>query len=157
MSERKKWVKILDQLWQRNCRVNNYYRMATGAVRDQKLKQALLCYATCRAQFSFELYQRIKNIATETSVKEDQNLSKGTAISLSLSEENIGRILQKCISAEKDCLAEYSRALTKVNDGITREILIRHRARITSIIRELQHLYALLSIPGENKNSSILN
>lgn len=81
MSERKKWVKILDQLWQRNCRVNNYYRMATGAVREQKLKQALLSHATCRAQFSFELYQRIKNIAAETSVKEDQNLSKGTALS----------------------------------------------------------------------------
>lgn len=151
MSDRKKWIKILEQLWLGNARVNNYYRMATGAVRDPKLKSVLLKYATSRAQFSFELSQRIKELGAEASLCENNGSSERAAISLHLSEENIGRILQKSIRAEKHCFEEYSEALTRVNDGVTREILIRHRARISSIIREMQHLDALLPFPGEEE------
>ena len=152
MGEWKKWAKLLEQLRLRNSKVNNYYRMATGAVRDPKLKQSLLKYATTRAQFSFELSQRIQTIGG-TSDFELKDRFGGAAISLYLSEENLSRILQKSILAEKECLVEYSKALTKINDGATREILIRHRAGINSILRELQHLNAL--IPFSGKSGSI--
>ena len=151
MSDRKKWVTILEQLWQGNSRVNNYYRMACGAVRNQKLRMLLIKFAAHRAQFSFELTQRIKELEGEATHSGNDN-SVSAAIFLHLSEDNIGRILQKSIRAGKDCLAEYSNALTKVNDGVTREILIRHRARISSIIREIQHLDALLPLSGNKEN-----
>lgn len=153
MSDRKKWIKILEQLWQGNARVNNYYRMATGAVRNPKLKSVLLKYATSRAQFSFELSQRIRELGGEISRYGNNSTTNGAAISLHLSEENIGRILQKSIRAEGHCFEEYSEALTRVNDGVTREILIRHRARISSIIREMQHLDALLPLSGAKENT----
>lgn len=153
MSDRKKWIKILEQLWQGNSRVNNYYRMATGAVRDPKLRSVLLKYATSRAQFSFELSQRISELGGEAGLYGNNGTSNGAAISLHLSEENISRILQKSIRAEKHCFEEYSKALTRVNDGVTREILIRHRARISSIIREMQHLEDLLPLSGEKETT----
>ena len=140
--EKKKWIRILDRLWLKNHHVSQFYRRATGVATEAHLKRSLVKYASKRAQFAFELSQQISRLGGKPPVYETFSGGEAT-ISLSFSEENKERILRKSIEIEKESLELYSHSLSIVNDGGIREILLRHRAAVTIVVRELQKLNAL--------------
>lgn len=151
MNERKKWIKALNQLWSENYRVSQFYRRATGATSDKILKATLIRLSTKRAQFTFEIGQRLKELGGETYPHKRVENNSSTIIPLNLTRESTERILNKSLGLERQSIQGYFRALAVVNDGPTREILIRHKAGISQMIRELQNIHPLHLIPGKDE------
>lgn len=139
MYEKRKWAGILNDLWQRNYYVSSFYRRAMETITHPGLKQKFLKSATNRAQLAFELSQQIARLdGTSLKFNKADLHKKGPIISLNLPLENLQRILEKCEHLERESIREYSRALTQINEGRSREVLIRHRKLLETGIKELK-------------------
>lgn len=143
MNERKKWRKVLDELWLKNFRISQFYRRATGAARDKTLKAALIRFASRRAQFAFEIGRQLEKSGGSFQSYGCAEDFRKSIIPIYLSEEGTEWIYEKSILHEKESIKDYTSALSIVNDGPIREILIRHKAQINDFTRELQSLQAL--------------
>ena len=152
MNERKKWIKVLDELWLKNFKVSQFYRRATGVARDKALKAALFRLSSQRAQFAFEIGHQVEILGGSFHSYEIDGDLRRKSIPLNLSEESTERICEKSILHEKESIKDYTRTLSAVNDGPTREILIRHKAQINNFMRELQSLPTLPSPLKKDKN-----
>jgi hypothetical protein len=151
MNDRKKWIKALDQLWSENYRISQFYRRAKGATTDKTLKAALIRLSSKRAQFTFEIGQQIKELGGNCNSFPITEDIRRSIISLNLTQESTERIITKSILTEKNSIKEYLHALSLVNHGPTREILIRHKASISLMIKDLRNLEAYPLVP-ENEN-----
>lgn len=146
MNERKKWIKALEKLWRDNFRVSKYYRRATGAVTEKRLKGSLITFSSKRAQFAYEIGQQIKRLGGTFKSYDSAEFRDG-AVSLHLPEDVTERVLEKTIKINTESVNDYNQSLAVINEGGIREVLIRHKAAIRRMNKELQKLQALPSLP----------
>lgn len=130
--------------------MSQFYRRATGATTDKTLKAALIRLSTKRAQFAFEIGQQLEELGGKRDFHPSTE-SRSSIIPLNLTQESSERILNKNIKIERQSIQDYLYALGVINHGPTREILIRHKAAIIQMIRELQNIPALPMAPGKDE------
>lgn len=152
MSEKMKWAGILKELWQKNYNVSSFYRRAMEAITDSGLKQKFINTATKRAQLAFELNQQILRLGGKSAyfVKTSPAHAPNT-FTLNLSYENIERILKRCELIEMESITEYQKALSRINEGIAREVIIRHRKQLEIGLRELKSFESFGRLPAAPK------
>lgn len=119
----------------KNCRVT----MET--ISEISLRHYFQRLASKRSQFAMELAQQIDDLGIKKPYTPDSTFeSRWTEIS----DENKLKNVRKSLKLSKLSLIKYKKALSKINDGFCREILIRQKAYIAGSISELRSLKDLI-------------
>lgn len=146
MDERLIWAGRLNELLESNFQIARIYRRTMEASTDPSLKKYLLRQASKRSQFAMELNQNIESLGGRppSYSKTSQHPDFRTR-SLNVNEIIL---LKNCIKKDKICLRKYKKALSKVNDGSSREKLLRHKAAVREGIKELKAFKKQLTSNG---------
>ncbi len=141
MNDRFKWAKLLNRLLHDNFHVARCYRKTAEAVPDFSLKNHFQKRASRRSQFAIELDQEITFLGGQPSVHDIYPISKKPFI---VTGASACKLIKKCIKLNRNSIKDYQKAISEVNEGSSREILFRHRSKITEGLEELKTLQSLL-------------
>lgn len=136
MDERLIWAGRLNELLEINFQIARIYRRTMEVSTDPSLKNYLLTQASKRSQFAIELNQEIKSLGGRAASYANTPRQPGFRTrSINVNEM---MLLKNCIKKDKICLKKYKKTLSKVNDGSSREKLLRHKAAVREAIKELK-------------------
>lgn len=136
MDERLKWAGRLSELLEINFQIARIYRRTMEASTDPSLKNYLLRQASKRSQFAMELNQDIQSLGGKAaSYASTPNYQGFRTRSININDMVL---LKNCIKKDKICLKKYKKALSRVNDGSSREKLLRHQTAVREAIKELK-------------------
>lgn len=140
-------VKQLEYLIADNFAVAKHCRKTMETISEISLRHYFQKLAAKRSQFAMELVDQLavleeKKPFIPTSTFENRWPE--------ISEENKLKNVRKSLKLCKQSLEKYKRALSKINDGCCREILIRHKAVIAGQARELKSLKSLIKEKRED-------
>lgn len=139
MRERAKWAERMNILLERNFKAAKYYRRTGGIVTDILLEHYFLNQASQRYRFALELSREVKNLGGfPTSFINYPNQLSFENRPMHKLTFNPAKTIKICRKTDKSCLMEYKKALSEINDGFLREILLRHKSQIESTIKELK-------------------
>lgn len=140
MSDRLKCAGRLNKLLESNFFVAKYYRRIVRFVEEEALQDFFRRKASKRFQFAIELSEEIGFLKEAySSYGPFSPIRRSIKIS---SEEDLLSLLKRSIKNDKKILKEYKKAISEINEGSTREILIRHISIIEKGLLELQTLKA---------------
>lgn len=141
MSDRIKCTGLLNRLLENNFFVAKYYRKCLQAVKDEALKTFFSTKASRRFGFAIELSEEIGFLkGTRSSYGPFSPLRRRPVVS---ANDDLEQLLEKSIRNDRLIYQEYRKALSEINEGSTREILIRHLAYIEDSLRDLRALLAV--------------
>lgn len=141
MSDRIKCVGRLNRLLENNFFVAKYYRKCLGAVKDEALRTFFRNKASRRFRFAIELSEEIGFLkGTRSSYGPFSPLRRRPVVS---AEDDLEQLLEKSIRNDRLIYQEYRKALSEINEGSTREILIRHLSYVEDSLRDLRALQAV--------------
>ncbi len=148
MSDQSKREYNLRQLLEDNFIVSNLLRKIAEAISDTSLENYFLSLAQKRNQFAVELSD---NIAFYGGNKPyfPPNAYDRRWIKMATTGKN--KILKRFYKLHKASLEKYQTALSQVNDGNCREILIRHKAYIENCLFELKALRTVLKYSKQQR------
>jgi bacterioferritin (cytochrome b1) len=110
------------------------------SVKEENLQTFFRKKASKRFQFAIELSEEIGFLKEAySSYGPFSPLKRINSLS---SEENLISLLKKSIKKDKKILKDYKQAMSVINEGSTREILLRHMSIIEKSILELKTLKA---------------
>ncbi|MFD2518033.1 hypothetical protein [Salinimicrobium flavum] len=141
MNEQIKRAKQLQELLIDNFLVARHCRKSTEIISEVSLSYYFQKLASKRSQFAVELGQqttRLQEVKPAVSPASYENRWSEKA------PEDKLKIVRKSIKLYKISLAKYKKALSQINEGGCREILIRHKAHIANTISEMKALKMLL-------------
>lgn len=140
MSDQERAAKILTYLMEIDFSLARQYKKLTQVFPENYLQNYFSKLSSRMSQYSFELASEIENNMVNPASHE---ISKGV-ISIRKrffqQEELPHKFLKKCIYLNKRAVKSYRNALSKINDGDSREILIRHKSILETTIKELKTL-----------------
>lgn len=143
MSDRIKCAGRLNRLLENNFFVAKYYRKCQQTVKDEALKDFFKNKASRRFRFAIELSEEIGFLkGTHSSYGPFSPSRRRPSIT---AEDDQDQILEKSIRNDRLIYQDYRKALSEINEGSTREILIRHLAYIEDSLRDLRALQAVSS------------
>ena len=145
MSDHNNRENYLRKLLEDNFRASKNCRMIKEVVTDPSLKLYFQNLAASRGQFAIELGEEIVYFGGKQPYVPPKNFVQWPTAS----EENQQKYLKKALKIHNQSLENYKLALSQVNDGSCREILIRHKAFIEKSIFELKALKTLLKFRHE--------
>lgn len=152
-----KKVKQLEYLIDDNFAVAKHCRITMETISEISLRHFFQKLAARRSQFAIELGDQIAVLGEKKPHLPGSSFESRWP---EISEENKLKNVRKSLKLCKQSLEKYKRALSKVNDGCCREILIRHKAVIAGQVNELKSLKKLInekvknatSMPGSSKH-----
>ncbi|GHA28022.1 hypothetical protein GCM10007103_06900 [Salinimicrobium marinum] len=140
MSDRIKCTARLNELLESNFFIAKSYKRIMKSVKEENLQTFFRKKASKRFQFAIELSEEIGFLKEAYSSYGPFSPSK-RKINIS-PEENLISLLKKAIKKDKKILKDYNHAMSVINEGSTREILLRHMSIIEKSILELKTLKA---------------
>lgn len=147
MSDRLKCAGRLNRLLENNFFVAKHYRKCMEAVRSDALVVFFKKKASRRYRFAIELSEEISFLkGKNSSYGPFSPLKRRPEIS---ANEDLDQLLEKSIRNDRLIYQEYRKALSEINQGSTREILMRHMAYIEDSLRDLRALQAVSENPGK--------
>ena len=147
MSDQLNRENYLRKLLEDNFRASRNCRRIKEVVSDPSLKQYFQNLSATRGQFAIELGEEIVYFGGKKPYVPPKNFVQWPSVS----EENQQRYLKKAIKIHQQSLENYKMALSQVNDGSCREILIRHKAFIEKCVFELKALKALIKFRSQQQ------
>ena len=141
MSDRQKCAGRLNRLLENNFYVAKCYRKTMECVAEKSLKTNFQNKASRRFQFAIELSEEIGFLkGAHSSYGPFSPFRRIPAIS---KNENLLSLLKKSLKNEKAMLRDYKKAIADINEGSSREILIRHTSIIENNILDLKKLKSI--------------
>ncbi|MGB7786618.1 MAG: hypothetical protein WBL27_10995 [Salinimicrobium sp.] len=151
MSDHSKREYNLRQLLEDNFIVSRLLRKVGEAISDSSLESYFISLANKRNQFAAEL---IDDIAFYGGKKPffpphayDRRWSK-------LGSADTSKTIKKFYKLHNKSLEKYKAALSQINDGNCREVLIRHKAFVENTLFELKSLKTLLKYSKEQRGAA---
>lgn len=141
MNDRFKWTKLLNRLLHDNFHVARSYRKTAEAMPDVSLKHYFQKRASKRSQFAIELDQEITFLGGNSTVHDIYPITKKP---FDTSEASAYKLIKMCVKLNKKSIKDYQQAISEVNEGSSREILFRHRAKIQEGLIELKTLRSIM-------------
>lgn len=142
MSDHSKREYNLRQLLEDNFIVSKLLRKSAEAISDASLETYFLNLASKRNQFAAELSDEIAFYGGKKPFFPPNAYDRRWR---KLAEASAQKITKKAYKLHKSSKEKYQAALSQVNDGSCREILIRHKAYIENASFELKALKNLLN------------
>lgn len=133
--------KNLRELLDDNFSVSKHCRKTVGAIQDTSLKYLFQSYATRRGHFAAEISDEISFYGGKVPYIPPAAYQRPWP---DISEEKKLRAVKRCLKLHKQSYRKYREALSKVNEGSCREILIRHKSYIEKCIFELKSIKKLI-------------
>lgn len=149
MTARELNSKQLQILIEDNFLVAKHCRTTMETVSEVSLRYYFQKLASRRSQFAMELGQQISPIGEKNPYIPSSSFAKKWN---DISEENKLRNVRKALRLYKHSMKKYKKALSQINDGSCREILIRHKAHLAFAIPELKELKQLIKHKQERIN-----
>lgn len=141
MSDRPKCTKLLNRLLEHNFFVAKYYRKCVQVVKNEALTDFFKKKASRRFNFAIELSEEISFLkGVNCSYGPFSSSRRQPKISL---DDELEILLEKSIRNDRLMTQEYRKALSEINEGSTREILIRHLSHLEDSLRDLKALQAV--------------
>lgn len=140
MNDQERYAEILNHLLEKNLSLARFYKKLMEAIPEIRIKNYFSKLSSRMAQFTFELSREIENYGEHIS---SFDASQGVISFRNRFQHQGGnsfRYLKHCIRINKDTLKEYRKALSLINNGDSREILLRHKSIMEIIIMELKNL-----------------
>lgn len=137
MTPQSKKVLQLQYLIEDNFMVAKHCRNTMESISEISLRHYFQKLAAKRAQFAMELGQQMNNLGEKNPHMPNTSFENRWP---EISEENKLKNIKKCLKLYKLSLRKYKIALSNINDGCCREILIRHKAHFAEAIVELKSL-----------------
>lgn len=154
MSDRLKYTVRLNRLLENNFFGAKVYRKIMKSLEEEPLKEYFHKRASKRCQFAIELSEEIgflkgaySSYGPFSPIRRNPGISEG---------ERTSSLLEKAIELDEEILKDYRIAISEINHGSTREILIRHISILEHNILHLQILEAEV-IATENNQPSLTN
>lgn len=137
MTPNSKKIIHLQFLIEDNFMVAKHCRNTMESISEISLRHYFQKLAAKRAQFAMELSQQMNNLGEKNPYLPNTSFENRWS---EISEENKLKNVRKCLKLYKLSLRKYKSALSNINEGSCREILIRHKAHFAVIITELKSL-----------------
>ena len=136
-----KKIKQLHFLINDNFTVAKHCRATMETISEISLRHYFQKLATKRSQFAIELGDQLNELGEKKPYIPTSTYESRWS---EISHENKLKNVRKNLKLYKQSLSKYKRALSNINDGNCREILIRHKAIIAGHITELRSLKKLI-------------
>lgn len=124
-----------------NFTVAKHCRTTMETLSEVSLRYYFQKLAARRSQFAMELGQQISELGDKNPYIPTASFAKKWN---EITEENKLKNVRRALKLYKFSMKKYKKALGNINDGSSREILIRHKAHFASIIPELKTLRKLI-------------
>ena len=154
MAERLKREQKLRELLDDNFAVSKHCRKTVGAIEDASLKYFFQTIASKRAQYAIEISDeitfyggKVPYIPPAAYERPWPKISDGKKL----------RTIKACLKLHKESHKKYCEALSRINDGSCREILLRHKAAIEKTIFELKGIKKLIKTYQSPHGKTSLN
>ena len=131
----------LRELLDDNFGVSKHCRKTVGAIEDASLKYFFQSIASKRAQFASEISDEITFYGGKVPYIPPAAYERPWP---EISEGKKLRAVQICLKLHKKSHRKYCDALSKINDGSRREILLRHKASIEKFMSDLKGIKKLI-------------
>ena len=141
MNNRNNRENMLRLLFEDNFKTARSCRKTMEAVADVSLQYYFQNLASRRSKFALELADEIAFYGGKKPYLPSNAYEERKPI---ISEENKLHYLKKSVRRNKASLQKYREALSQINDGSCREILLRHKAYVENSVFELKALKKLL-------------
>ncbi|HET8855740.1 MAG TPA: hypothetical protein VFM60_07435 [Salinimicrobium sp.] len=143
-----KCTERLNILLEENFLIARMYKRISETTKDEDISRIFGDAAILRHQFIHEITEEIRLLGGTAGM--DGSHSRLRNIRRTTAEENVFQLIKKCVKANKENLKGYCKAISQVNNGFVREILLRHKSLIENGISELKYLK--INILPENLN-----
>jgi hypothetical protein len=143
--------KELQELIDDNFRVAKHCRTTMETISEVSLRYYFQKLAARRSQFAMELGQQITVIGDKNPYIPTSSFAKKWN---DITEENKLKNVRKALKLYKLSIKNYKKALGNINDGCSREILIRHKAHFATVISELKVLKTLIKQKHEQPSGT---
>lgn len=143
--------KELQLLLDDNFEVAKHCRNTMETISEVSLRYYFQKLAARRSQFAMELGQQISAMGDKNPYIPTSSFAKKWN---DITEENKLKNVRKALKLYKFSIKKYKKALTNINDGCSREILIRHKAHFATVIPELRTLRKLLKEKQEEASGT---
>lgn len=150
MTPQSKKIQQLQFLIEDNFMAAKHCRNTMETIAEISLRHYFQKLASKRSQFAMELGQQISDLGEKNPYVPNSTFeNKWTEIS----DKNKLKNVRKSLKLYKLSLRKYKLALSNINDGSCREILIRHKAHFSNTISELRSLKQLIKEKMEKMGS----
>ncbi|MGB7843435.1 MAG: hypothetical protein WBL21_11625 [Salinimicrobium sp.] len=150
MSDHSKREYSFRQLLEDNLIVSNLLRKMVASTSDASLENYFLSLSNKRNQFALELGEEIAFYGGKKPFfppnAYDRRWNK-------LAGADSLKVIKSFYKLHKESFEKYNYALSQINDGNCREVLIRHKAYIENCIFELKALKKLLKYSKDQRTS----
>lgn len=133
--------KQLQLLIEDNFLVAKHCRKTMETISEVSLRYYFQKLAAKRSQFAMELGSQLNSLGGKNPYVPTSTFEKRWS---DISEENKLKNVRRCLKLYKFSIKKYKKALSHINDGCCREILIRHKAHFATIVTELKALKQIL-------------
>lgn len=151
MSDRSKREYYLRQLLEDNFIVSKLLRKIAESINDASLSTYFADLANKRNQFALELSDDIAFYGGKQPFFPPNAYDRR---SHKLSGANTFKVLKKLYKLHKHSFEKYRNALSQINDGNCREVIIRHKAYVENCLFELKSLKTLLKYSKEQRGAA---
>lgn len=124
-----------------NFLVAKHCRKTMETTSEVSLRYYFQKLAAKRSQFAMELGSQLNDLGGKNPYVPTSTFEKRWT---DISEENKLKNVRQCLKLYKFSIRKYKKALSFINDGDCREILIRHKAHFAHIVPELKALKQLI-------------
>lgn len=140
----------MNRLLEHNFFIAKYYRKCVQVVKNEALTDFFKKKASRRFNFAIELSEEISFLkGTNCSYGPFSSSRRQPRIS---SDDELETLLEKSIRNDRLVSHEYRKALSEINEGSTREILIRHLSHIENSLRDLKALLEVSTKSAKHAN-----
>lgn len=144
-------IKQLQSLIDDNFRTAKHSRAIMEFLPGISLGHYFQKIAAKRSQFALELIEKLQELeGKKPFLSESAYEYKWPEIS----KHNQAKNIRKNLKIAKDSLIKYKRALSKINEGSCREVLIRHKAIIAGQVTEINALKKLIREKDQNSGNN---
>ncbi len=133
--------KQLQLLIEDNFLVAKHCRKTMETISEVSLRYYFQKLAAKRSQFAMELGSQLNALGGKNPYVPTSTFEKRWS---DISEENKLKNVRQCLKLYKFSVKKYKKALSYINDGCCREVLIRHKAHFAQTIPELKALKKLI-------------
>ncbi len=143
--------KELQVLIDDNFDVSKHCRTTMETISEVSLRYYFKKLAARRSQFAMELGQQLNSLGGKNPYIPSSSFAKKWN---DITEENKLKNVRKALKLYKLSMKKYKKALSNINDGNCREVLIRHKAHLATVIPELRTLRKLIKEKQEEASGT---
>ena len=134
-------TKQLQLLIEDNFQVAKHCRKTMETISEVSLRYYFQKLAAKRSQFAMELGSLLNALGGKNPYVPTSTFEKRWT---DISEENRLKNIRQCLKLYKLSIKKYKKSLSLINDGNSREVLLRHKAHFALTVPELKALKKLL-------------